>query len=156
VGAVDSSRVAATPYGEFGAILSEGIVELYHYRTDGWLPVERFETPTGIGAVKVDTLDVTQDGIYDFVVTMEDLTAMRPVGGVLVQRSDGGWYWADFTDPVDGSYAPVRDGLQVVDGALVSYERSCIPDCASGGTVTFNWNAFNGELGTFMALAGMD
>jgi hypothetical protein len=143
--------VADTPYGPFGTVLAGGVTELYHYREGSWDAVGRFESPTGIDAVKVDTLDVTQDGIYDFVITMNGPDAMRQVGGVLVQRSDGGWYWADFQDPVDAaSYTPVRDGLRVVDGALVSIERACNPDCASGGEVTYEWNTFNEELGMFL------
>ena len=125
--ATDSSRVAETPDGPFGAILSDGVTELYHYRNGGWEPVGQFESPTGVDAKRIDTLDVTQDNISDFVITMDGPNAMRPIGGVLVMRSDGGWYWADFQDPVEASYAPVRDGLEVVDGALLSNERSCIP-----------------------------
>ena len=140
-----------TRFGPFGVVIVDGLTILYHHESGSWQYIGEYESPTQVPAVKVTTLDVTQDGVYDFVVEMAGFGAMRPVGSVLVQAPNGAWYWAEFLDPTSGEGHVVRENLRLESGRLVSYERGCEPNCIEGGVLLYRWDGFNSELGWFIA-----
>ncbi len=88
-GAADWSKVAETRFGPYGVVISDGLTILFHYESGAWQQIGEYESPTLVPAVKVTTLDVTQDGVYDFVVEMAGFGAMRPSAPCWCRRQMG-------------------------------------------------------------------
>jgi hypothetical protein len=82
----------------------------------------------------VQTVDVTGDGLPDFVVR---INAANNGPGVLVSADGGTWRLIPLSPNPSDVYIG-RDPT-IVNGQLHSSRNDCVPDCAQGHTTTITW-----------------